>query len=151
MPNGLKYAATFEEKLLGTKCDVDVVVDVRSGESTANIAMRAMLRSQPACRISIEALEELLVILRSTKSNALLLEARPEGAQDHQLNWSSGAASLIIVQPGGKKPRYVLTIGTFNGEGDLSQLSDQEVADAISRVNALRKTVGDKVERLTRG
>lgn len=148
--NSLKYAATFEEKLLGAKCDVDVVVDVATGESTATIAMRQMLRSMPICRIGIETLEELLTAMKAVEASAILLEARPEGAQDHQLNFGFGGASLIVVQPPGKKARYVLTVGSFNKEGEVSQMSHQELADAVARVNALRKSVCDKVNALLR-
>jgi hypothetical protein len=149
MGNGIKYAASFDEKLLGSNCDVDVVVDLGTGENTASVAMRQILRTMPMCRISIEALEELLAVLKSAAANAPLLESRPNGAQDHQLNWSSGAASLIIIQPTGKKPRYVLRIGSFNREGELTHLSYEEVADAVEQVNALRKTVTEKVLQVT--
>lgn len=148
--NSLKYAATFNEKLLGANCDVEVVVDLTTGESTATVAMWQMLRSMPACRINIESLEELLVALKSVSASAILLETRAGGVQDHQLNWRSGGASFIIVHPPGRKARYVLNVGTFNREGDLNQLSHQELTDAVDRVNTLRKSVGDNVAALLR-
>ena len=76
------------------------------------------------------------------------MENLPDGSQDHQLNFGSGGASLIVVHPQGKKPRFVLTIGMFNREGELSQLSSKELEDAINRVNTLRKLVSDKVKTL---
>jgi hypothetical protein len=143
--NNLKYAASFEEKLFGTTCDVEVVSDLVSGKVTATIAMRQILRSIPACRIGIEELEELLAAMKTAVARASLLAAQPVRALDHQLNWSSGVASLIVVHPPKKNPRYVLTIGSFNLEGDLSQMTFQEVANAIERVNALCKSVSEKV------
>ena len=49
---GLKYATSFDEKLLGTGCDVEVVIEIESGEVSAVIAMRQFLRSSPIFRIS---------------------------------------------------------------------------------------------------
>ena len=43
----LKYATTFDEKLFGVRCDVDIVVNLDTGESFASLGMRPFLRSSP--------------------------------------------------------------------------------------------------------
>ena len=56
LTSGLNYATTFEERLLGVKCDVEVVVELSSGDTSVVAAMRQALRSSPVCHISIDTL-----------------------------------------------------------------------------------------------
>lgn len=139
----LRYVASFEEKLLGSTCDVEVIVDLKTGQSTARIKMRELLRSMPACEFSIESLEELVEAISTASKSAKLLDDPPEGADDHQMNWSSGAASLVAVKPRKKKARFVLNIGRFNHEGELDQINSRQLVDALSRIQTLRKRVSD--------
>lgn len=141
----LKYATSFDEKLLGVGCNVEVVVDIESGDAISTIEMRSFLRSAPAFRISLADLNSVLTAIKASKSNVKLLESMVDDAQDHQLNYACGGASLIVVQPIGKNARAVLTIGAFSREADLAQLSDKEVADAIARVETLQSKTVTKV------
>ena len=59
---------------------------------------------------------------------------------DHQLNYSSGGASLIVVHPKGKSARFVLTIGLFNQEGGIDSLSSVEIDATVKRVDELKAT-----------
>ena len=99
---GLKYATSFDEKILGVGCDVEVVVDLDSGEASATVAMRQFLRSGPAFRIGAKDLASIAAAVKAAKDRVGLLESLAEGALDHQLNYSSGGASLIVVHPKGK-------------------------------------------------
>jgi hypothetical protein len=146
----LRYATSFDEKLLGVGCNVEIVVEIESGEAKAVIEMRSFLRSSPAFRISISDMRSILAAVRTAKTNVKLLESMVEGAEAHQLNYSCGGASLIVVQPPGKKAKAVLSIGQFSRESDLDQLSDQEVVDAISRVEALQAKTVQKVASSTK-
>lgn len=51
---GIKYATSFDEKLLGVGCEV--VVDIESSVAQACVEMRSFLRSTPAIRITLENL-----------------------------------------------------------------------------------------------
>ena len=41
LTSGLNYATTFEERLLGVKCDVEVVVELSSGDTSVVVAKSA--------------------------------------------------------------------------------------------------------------
>lgn len=139
---GLKYATVFDERLFGVGCDVDVVVDVESGEASATVAMRQFMRSSPAFWITGEQLVAIAEVVKSVRSRAWLLDETVEGAQDHQLNFSCGGAKLIVVHPKGKPTRFVLTIGLFNKDGELDELSGEEIDAAVKRIEELKaKTV----------
>ena len=141
----LNYATTFEEKVLGVKCEVEVVVELSSGNSSVTAGMRQALRSSPACYLTIDTLEALLNCIKATHKNAKLLDDLAEAATDHQLNASVGGATLIIVKPPGKPARFTLTVGLFHREGKLEELSTKEIEAAIQTLSALRKRVLTKV------
>lgn len=142
---GLKYATTFDEKILGVGCDVDVVVDLGTGAASATIAMRQFLRSSPAFRIAARDLEAIAEAVKTAKASIKLLDSLADGALDHQLNFSVGGASLIVVHPKGKSARYVLTVGMFNAEGDIAEISSEEIDAAVKRISELTKQVSSKV------
>lgn len=141
---GLKYATTFDEKIFGVGCDVDVVVDLGTGEASATIAMRQFLRSSPAFRIAERDLEAIADAVKTAKASIKLLDSLADGALDHQLNFSAGGASLIVVHPKGKTARYVLTIGMFNDEGDIAELSSVVIDAAVKRIGELKERVSAK-------
>ncbi len=142
---GLKYATSFDEKLLGVGCDVEVVVDIESGTAQAFVEMRSFLRSTPAFRITLEDLNSVSAAIKSARSNAKLLESLPGEATDHQLNFFGGGATLIVVQPKGKSARFTLSIGSFSREGDLDTLTDKEIAETVAKVESLKAKVIAKV------
>ena len=132
-------------KLLGVGCDVEIVVDIESGDATAIVAMRSFLRSTPAFRISLEDLAAVANGVRLAHTRAKLLEQMVDGATDHQLNFSVAGSSLIIVHPKDKNARFVLTIGSFAREGDLDKLTDKEIAESVKAVEELKAKVQKKV------
>ena len=142
---GLKYATSFDEKLLGTGCDVEVVIEIESGEVSAVIAMRQFLRSSPVFRISDVDLAAMSDAIKSAKRSAKLLENMVDGATDHHLNYAARGASLTIVHPKEKKARFVLSIGAFTQEGDLEKLSDVEIVEALKRIEELKSKVTKKI------
>ena len=141
----LKYATTFDQKLLGVGCDVDVVVNLDSGEANATVSMRPFLRSSPAFQISLENLKAIANAVGSAKANVKLLDDLVEGAGDHQLQYQYGGASLTVVKPPKKEAKAVLTIGTFSRESELSKLSADEITKAISTCESLIAKVKKKV------
>lgn len=141
----LKYATTFDEKLFGVRCDVDIVVNLDTGESFASLGMRPFLRSSPVFQISLENLKAVAAAVSSAKVNAKLLESMVEGAGDHQLQYEYGGASLTVVQPPKKVAKAVLTIGAFARESDLEKLSVDELDKAISTCEGLMSKVKKKV------
>jgi len=142
---GLQYATTFDVKILGMGCDVEVVVDIESGTSKSTISMRAFMRSMPAFRISLDDLSAIVDAIKTALVKANLLQHLMDGATDHQLNFMAGGASLVVVHPKEKKARYVLSIGSFTREGELEKLSDKEVAEAVEVVERLVARVRAKV------
>lgn len=142
---GLKYATSFDEKLLGVGCDVEVVVDIESGIAQASVEMRSFLRSTPAFRIALEDLLSVSAAIKNARASVKLLESLVGNATAHQLNYSGGGATLIVVQPKGKNARFTLSIGSFAREGDLDALSDKEIVEAVARVESLKSKVIAKV------
>lgn len=142
---GMKYATSFDEKLLGVGCDVEVAVDIESGAAQACVEMRAFLRSTPAFRITLESLQSISEAIKSARTSAKLLESLVGDATAHQLNYSSGGATLIVVHPKGKNARFTLSIGSFAREGELDALTDKEIADAVAKVESLKAKVVAKV------
>lgn len=141
----LKYATSFEEKILGSTCDVEVVVDIVSGQTQATIGMRSFLRASPVFSISIEDLVDLGKALQKLQSQAKLLTGLLAGASEHQLNFSAGGATLIVVHPKNKDPRFSLAVGSFSREGSLKELPEKEINDAVLRVQGLMAQVTGKV------
>ncbi len=141
----LNYATTFDEKLLGVGCDVEIVVNTESGDAKATIAMRSFLRASPSFNMSLEELIGVVNAIQSAKSRAALLANLVGDATDHQLNYETGCATLIVVQPPKKKAFYTLSIGAFSREGELDTLSDAEVSAAVQRVESLKAMVCAKV------
>lgn len=142
---GIKYATTFDEKLLGIGCDVEVVVDIESGAAQACIEMRSFLRSTPAFRITHENLQAVSEAVKNARTSAKLLDNLVDDASSHQLNFSAGGANLIVVKPKGKNARFTLSIGSFAREGDLNALTDNEIAGAVAKVENLKAKVLAKV------
>jgi hypothetical protein len=142
---GMKYATSFDEKLLGAGCDVEVVVDLESGVAQACLEMRSFLRSTPAFRITLEDMQSVSAAIKSARTNAKLLESLVGDATAHQLNYSAGGATLIVVHPKGKNARFTLSIGSFAREGELDALTDKEIADAVAKVESLKAKVVAKV------
>jgi hypothetical protein len=143
---GLRYATTFKEKILGVGCDVDISVDIDSKEMVVIASMTRMLSSQPAFRISRDDLAAIASCIKAAKKMASILDSKAEGACDHQLNCSIGGAAMIIVKPAADKPaRYTLHIGLFNQEGSLDELSTKELDDALEKLDALASRVRSKV------
>ena len=143
---GLRYAATFKEKILGVGCDVDISVDIGSREAVVIASMTQMLSSQPAFRISRDDLAALASSVKTAKKRVSILDSKAEGACDHQLNYSYGGAALIIVKPFADKPaRYTLSIGLFNREGTLDELTTKELDDAVEKLDTLASRVTSKV------
>ena len=141
----LKYATTFDEKLLGVGCDVDVVVSLETGDALATVSMRPFLRSSPAFQISLDNLKAICAAVASAKTNAKLLESKVEGAEDHQLQYHYGGASLTVVKPTQKPAKAVLTIGSFSRESELEKLSTEEISKAVSTCEELIAKVKQKV------
>jgi len=142
---GLQYATSFDEKLFGVGCDVEIVVDTESGDVQAVVAMRSFLRSTPAFRISVVDLIGIAKAIESATSRAKLLEQLIDDATDHQLNYSVGGAMLVVVHPKGKKARYTLHIGAFHREGEVDKLSASDITEALNKVEELTKKVRNKV------
>jgi hypothetical protein len=142
---GMKYATSFDEKLLGVGCDVEIVVDIESGTAQASVAMRSFLRSTPAFKISLEDLQSVSLVVKQARSSAKLLESMVGDATAHQLNYSLPGATFIVVRPEGKTARFTLSIGSFAREGDLDTLTDKEIAEAVAKVEDLKAKVVAKV------
>jgi hypothetical protein len=142
---GLNYVTSFDEKLLGVGCDVEVVVDIESGAARTNIQMRSFLRSTPAFRITLDDLVSISTAIQSVRKNVKLLESLISDATDHQLNYSFGGMTLIVVQPKGKNARFTLCIGSFSREGDIDTLTNKEILEAVNRVEGLQAQVVSKV------
>ena len=140
----IRYSSTFQTRLLGSKCDVTVTVDLAAGTGTAIAAMRQPLRSTPSCYISLDELKKLRAALHEVHRKAELLDQPTEGADDHRLDCLCGAATLILVKPRERPCRFTLTIGEFHREGVLDDLSASEIEDAISEMEGLRTQVMSK-------
>lgn len=142
---GLRYAATFNEKILGVGCDVDVAVDLVSGEALVIASMRRTLSSEPAFRISREDLASLSSCVKTAKERAGILDNKVKGSSDHQLNCACGGATLIVSKPAGKPARFALNVGLFHREGGLEELSAKELDEAVAKLDALTARVASKM------
>ena len=142
----LKYATTFNQKILGVGCDVDVVVNLDSGDVNATVSMRPFLRSNPAFRIPLENLKAIANAVESAKANVKLLDDLAEGAGNHQLQYHYGGADLIVIKPPKKEAKAVLTIGAFSIESELGKMSIDEITKAISVCESLISKVKKKVK-----
>jgi hypothetical protein len=143
--NSLKYATTFDEKLFGAGCDVDVVVNLVTGDTIATVSMRPFFRSSPVFQISLANLTAISEAVSAAKAHSNLLETLVEGAGDHQLQYQHGGASLTVVKPPKKTASAVLSIGSFTRESDLSELSVEELTKAITTCDRLIGLVKAKV------
>ncbi len=143
--SGARYATSFKEQLFGGKCDVEVVVDLTSRRTSSVLSMSQFLSSRPVFTISLEGLRLLSRAIQDIKSHKGLLNELLPGATDHQLNCSTGGATVIVVHPPGKSARFTLSVGTFHREGVLEELSVADVEEAITKIEALENRVLDKL------
>lgn len=146
--NDVRYATSCKDRLFGAKCEIEVVVELSTLDGTVVLLMSQLLGSGPAFSISIDDLKALSISIKAFHKHAPLLETLSPGATDHQLNWTRGCASIIVVHPKGKPPRYSLSIGPYHQEGDLSELNAKEVDEAVERLDAFRSRVTDKIKNL---
>jgi hypothetical protein len=144
----MMYVTSFKVRLLGSKCDVEVSVDLHNMTASVVLLMNQLIGSKPAFSISIDDLKTLSTNIKAIHKFATLLKYPSEGANDHQLRWDRGGAGLIIVQPPGKVPRYVLSIGLYHQEGDLSELSTKEIDEAVQKLDSLASLVIKKVKTM---
>lgn len=143
--SGARYATSFKEHLFEGKCDVEVVVDLIFKRASSVLSMSQFLSSRPVFAISLENLKHLLRAIQDIRSHAGLLGTLLPGATDHQLNCSTGGATVIVVHPPGKPARFTLSVGTFHREGILEELDVREIEEAISKIEALEKRVLEKL------
>jgi len=141
------YATSFRDRLLEGKCDIEVVVDLEAGTATGILSMRQVLRSGPAFSISLDNLKAIAKTIKATKTNAFLLETLVPDATDHQLNWSCGGASMIVVQPKGSQARFTLSIGNYHREGVLSELNTKDIDTAVDKIKTRIEEVMTKVNK----
>jgi hypothetical protein len=144
---GLRYATTFRESILGVSCDIDVTANLKTGKGTTVVSMRRTLSPNPGFQISGEDLVTLLSCIKMAKAGASLLVEKPEMALDHQLNCSCGGAMLVVVKPLGKPARFALNIGLFHREGDLEDLSVEQLEVAITTLDRLKTKVLRKAKK----
>lgn len=137
----LNYATVFEERVLGVKCDVEVVVELAGGASSVVAGMKQALSGSRACHLSLDTLADLAACLRTIGDQARLLDNLTNGAKAHQLNWSAGGATLIVVKPAEREARFTLTIGLFHREGPLHELPAKEIEQAVATLHGLRQRV----------
>jgi len=143
---GVMYETCFDEKLLGIRCNVKIIIDINSGDAEAYVEMRSFLRSTPDFRITLEDLKSISEAIKNVKGNANLLEHPVAGATTNKLNYSCGGAILIVVHPKEKVARFTLSIGYFSREGALEALPDKEILDAVAKIEKLKSAVMAKLD-----
>ena len=143
--SGTMYATSFKERLLGGKCEVEIVTDLSTHAPSSVLSMTSLLSSRPIFSISLENLKLLACGVADLKNNAKLLSAPTVGATYHQLKCSVGGATAIVFQPPGKPARFTLTIGAFHRMGLLEELDTRDIDVAIRRIEALQVVVVHKV------
>ncbi|MBX3647315.1 MAG: hypothetical protein KF766_06550 [Rhodocyclaceae bacterium] len=143
--NGVNYVASFKDKFFGVGCTIEVVVDMSTMDSTARLAMKQMLSSNPAFSISLEDLKAISACIRSVQNYAPLLDTLVEGAIDQQLYFVRNGAMLIVVHPKGQSARFTLSIGLFQREGTLQELSSNEIDEVVTKIDAIMAKVVAKI------
>ena len=143
----LNYATTFNELILGLQCLVDVSVDIHTGEAAVVVSRTPRFVSTPTFRISLDDLKSLSESIRRAQERAQLLDDPLNGATEHQLNCTCGWANLIVVKPPGSPARFTLSIGHFNREGPLAELSSKEIDESIVKLEAILGSVLKKVRK----
>lgn len=142
---GLRYAAEFDEKILGVGCVVEVMVNITSGEASAVASMKQILSSQPGFRISKKHLVALASCVETAKQRSGVLNRQAAGSKQHQLNCTCGEATLIVVKPDDKPARYTLNIGLLHRSGELEELSTKEIDDAVAKLDELISRVSSNM------
>lgn len=141
----MKFEATFDQKVLGVACDITVSVDVNSGEVESIITMRSMLRAMPAFQIKLSELAAIAEEIQIACDRAKLLDLF-EDADDKRLVFRAGGAMLTVFQNKANAPYFVLSIGSYNREGKLADLNNQDLQAAVTSIMALQNTVQAKVK-----
>lgn len=141
----LTYATTFTEKILGVQCEVDISIPLNFNEPSIVVVMKRMLSANTVLSISRQDLARLSVCMKLAQARVDLLDKLVEDANDHQLNFSLSGASLIIAKPPKKPARFALDIGLFHREGPLTELSPDEIDNAVMALDKLAKRVITKL------
>jgi len=143
--SGSRYATSFNERLFGVKCEVEIVLDLLTHAPSSVLSMTSALSSRPIFSISLENLKLLARAVADLKNNAKLLNALTGGATHHQLNCTIGGATAVVFQPPGKPARFTLTIGAFHRMGLLEELDTRDIDLAIRKIDDLQAAVVQKV------
>jgi len=135
------YATSFEEIVLGSKCKVEVIVDLSTKDYSVVTSMGRTLTAEPAFRIGLAELKQLLLSITQMKKSIKLLDELAPDAKGHQLNCTCGGATMVMTKQEKKDPRYSLTIGLFHKEGALKDFDYKELDEAIGKLEALANQV----------
>jgi hypothetical protein len=146
---GAQYVAAYQERLLGGKCSIEVVVDLSQMTAQTSLSMESMLSTRPVYTTTLQDLRTFLVAVRNMKDQADLLSSPPEGATGTQLNCTVRGASAVIYPVVGKATRYTLTLGAFNQTGELSELNLQSVEDATRKLEQLEMRTLNRARKAT--
>lgn len=142
---GAVYAVSFKEKYLGSTCDIEIEVDVKSKTAEAFLSMRSIFKSSPPFRVSRDQLYQLSSNIKLLSEKAALLESMPDGGEYQQLAYHSNGMSVVVVHPIGAVARYSLSIGSYSRSGLLGEMSSVEIDRALTRIDELIAIVLRKV------
>lgn len=141
----LDYVVAFEQRLLGARCRVEVSVALDGGATKVEIAMMRSYSPEPSFVMTRDDLAALAAAIDQARDRSGLLGLEWPQALAQQFRFESGGTSLAVFKAPGKPARFALSIGLFSQEGELSELSSGAVDQALAAVDALARSVAERV------
>lgn len=139
IPQASLYSVSFESRLFGGRCIVEVTVDLNTGQASSVLSMPSLLSAQPVFAISLEDLKAFAEGVQQLKARSRVLASLPNGAQDAWLKCLVGNATAVVFQPEGKPDQFTMNIGAYHRHGDLGTLDLAEIHTAIEKLTSFEK------------
>lgn len=146
--SGSAFVALFNAQCFGEQCEVEVRVSLEGDDVLAKASWRPFL-GQPTS-VTLGDLHVLAKVMKQQSEAVALLTSSPPDATVCQVRFERPGARLVVTRRHKKEAMYSLTAGPFTQSGDLSQLKDAKVLDAIATLEELvRKTKKHCADRRT--
>jgi hypothetical protein len=136
-----QFVVTFEERLFGGKCVIEVAIDLSTLTALSTLSMTSMFSERPVFTMPRADFNMFVAAIRRLQATAKKLSPAPEGSIASQLNCTVNAATAVIFQAEGKPVRYTLNIGNFSKAGELTEMDLGEIEEAIRKMDELEGRV----------
>jgi hypothetical protein len=135
-----QYVVEFEAKAFGSRCHIEVAVDVATRQTEVRVAFASS-------KIGLESLRELRDGIDELRRRAALIDSLPANASTHRLRCSVAGASAELMHDDRHRAWYAITIGDVEQNGLVTDYDASPLNDLISTAQSYLSETLDKLAR----